>query len=71
MSNEREGGRLLVDQLVVQGAECAFTVPGESFLAALSRHTAPREAIAGEASGIRERPDVLDAFENDVTSKKA
>ena len=31
----REGGRLLVDQLVVQGADCAFTVPGESFLAAL------------------------------------
>ncbi|MGE5097241.1 MAG: thiamine pyrophosphate-binding protein [Betaproteobacteria bacterium] len=35
MTIEREGGRLLVDQLVVQGAECAFTVPGESFLAAL------------------------------------
>jgi acetolactate synthase I/II/III large subunit len=31
----REGGRLLVDQLVVQGADLAFTVPGESFLPVL------------------------------------
>ncbi len=31
----RHGGQILVDQLVVNGAECAFTVPGESFLAAL------------------------------------
>src|SRR5258708_3345578 len=28
----REGGRILVDQLLVHGADCAFTVPGESFL---------------------------------------
>ena len=31
----RSGGHLLVDQLVVHGADCAFTVPGESFLPVL------------------------------------
>jgi acetolactate synthase-1/2/3 large subunit len=35
MSTQREGGRLLVDQLVAHGAEVAYTVPGESFLAVL------------------------------------
>jgi acetolactate synthase I/II/III large subunit len=33
--NARSGGRLLVDQLVVHGADHAFTVPGESFLPVL------------------------------------
>jgi acetolactate synthase I/II/III large subunit len=33
--NERHGGKLLVDQLVVHGVDRAFTVPGESFLAVL------------------------------------
>ena len=33
--NERQGGKLLVDQLVVHGVDRAFTVPGESFLAVL------------------------------------
>jgi len=33
--NERAGGRLLVEQLVVHGVDHAFTVPGESFLAVL------------------------------------
>ena len=32
---KRHGGKILVDQLVVHGADRAFTVPGESFLAAL------------------------------------
>jgi acetolactate synthase-1/2/3 large subunit len=32
---QRAGGRLLVEQLVLQGVDRAFTVPGESFLAAL------------------------------------
>jgi acetolactate synthase-1/2/3 large subunit len=32
---KRHGGRILVDQLVVHGVDRAFTVPGESFLAAL------------------------------------
>jgi len=31
----RTGGRLLVDQLVLQGADTIFSVPGESFLAVL------------------------------------
>jgi acetolactate synthase-1/2/3 large subunit len=31
----RHGGKILVDQLEAQGATAAFTVPGESFLAAL------------------------------------
>src|SRR5262249_17797315 len=31
----RHGGKILVDQLEAQGATPAFTVPGESFLAAL------------------------------------
>jgi acetolactate synthase I/II/III large subunit len=31
----RTGGRILVDQLVAQGADLAFGVPGESYLAAL------------------------------------
>jgi acetolactate synthase I/II/III large subunit len=31
----RHGGKLLVDQLVVQGADTIFSVPGESFLAVL------------------------------------
>ncbi|MGF1525274.1 MAG: thiamine pyrophosphate-binding protein [Candidatus Competibacterales bacterium] len=31
----RHGGQLLVDQLVIQGVERAFCIPGESFLAAL------------------------------------
>ena len=31
----RPAGRILVDQLLVHGADCAFTVPGESFLAVL------------------------------------
>jgi acetolactate synthase-1/2/3 large subunit len=34
-NNEREGGRLLVEQLVVHGVDLAFTVPGESFLPVL------------------------------------
>lgn len=34
-SRNRTGGRILVDQLVAQGCERIFTVPGESFLAVL------------------------------------
>ena len=38
----RTGGRLLVDQLAVHGAELAFGVPGESYLAVLDAlHDAP------------------------------
>jgi acetolactate synthase I/II/III large subunit len=35
MKTERTGGRILVDQLLIQGCERIFTVPGESFLAVL------------------------------------
>ena len=35
MTNMRSGGRILVDQLVAQGCDRIFTVPGESFLAVL------------------------------------
>jgi acetolactate synthase-1/2/3 large subunit len=35
MSNLRTGGRILVDNLVAQGCDRIFTVPGESFLAVL------------------------------------
>ncbi len=35
MTQKRSGGRILVDQLVIQGCERIFTVPGESFLAVL------------------------------------
>ena len=34
-TNSRTGGRILVDQLVIQGCDRIFTVPGESFLAVL------------------------------------
>ena len=35
MSKTRTGGRILVDNLIAQGCERIFTVPGESFLAVL------------------------------------
>ena len=34
-SNTRSGGQILVDQLVAQGVEHVFCVPGESYLAVL------------------------------------
>ncbi|MEZ5709527.1 MAG: thiamine pyrophosphate-binding protein [Blastomonas sp.] len=34
-NGQRSGGRILVDQLVIQGTDRIFTVPGESFLAVL------------------------------------
>jgi acetolactate synthase-1/2/3 large subunit len=42
---ERAGGRLLVEQLVVHGVDRAFTVPGESFLAALDGFYDVREKL--------------------------
>jgi acetolactate synthase I/II/III large subunit len=35
MIDKRTGGRILIDQLVIQGCDRIFTVPGESFLAVL------------------------------------
>ena len=38
----RPGGRILVDQLVLHGADLAFGVPGESYLAVLDAlHDSP------------------------------
>jgi acetolactate synthase-1/2/3 large subunit len=43
MSTTRTGGRILVDQLVIQGCDRIFTVPGESFLAVLDAlHDTPQ-----------------------------
>ena len=43
MTNPRTGGRILVDQLVLQGCDRIFTVPGESFLAVLDAlHDVPQ-----------------------------
>src|SRR6185503_19668030 len=42
MTNSRSGGRILVDNLLAQGCDRIFTVPGESFLAVLDAlHDAP------------------------------
>jgi acetolactate synthase I/II/III large subunit len=43
MSKARIGGRILIDNLVAQGCDRIFTVPGESFLAALDAlHDTPQ-----------------------------
>lgn len=45
-SNMRSGGRILVDQLVIQGVDTVFCVPGESYLAALDAfHDTPQIRI--------------------------
>ena len=41
----RHGGKLLVDQLALHGADLAFTVPGESFLAVLDGFYDVREKL--------------------------
>lgn len=43
--NERSGGRILVEQLLVHGADCAFTVPGESFLPVLDAFYDVKERV--------------------------
>src|SRR3954468_11283889 len=46
MTQTRSGGRLLVDNLVAQGCDRIFTVPGESFLAVLGAlHHRPAIAV--------------------------
>ena len=45
MSAPRHGGKVLVDQLLVHGADMAFTVPGESFLAVLDGFYDAREKM--------------------------
>jgi len=45
VSVEREGGRILVDQLAIHGSKLAFSVPGESFLAVLDGFYEHRETM--------------------------
>jgi acetolactate synthase-1/2/3 large subunit len=45
MSTARQGGRILVDQLLVHGADLAFCVPGESFLPVLDALHEHRERL--------------------------
>jgi acetolactate synthase I/II/III large subunit len=46
----RSGGQVLVDQLVLHGAELCFGVPGESYLAVLDAlHDAPLRMIVTRA----------------------
>ncbi len=49
----RTGGRILVDQLVAQGCERVFTVPGESFLSVLDAlHDTPAiDLVVGRQEG--------------------
>ena len=48
----RHGGKLLVDQLVVHGADTAFCVPGESYLAVLDAlHDAPIRLVTCRHEG--------------------
>ncbi len=44
-SNMRTGGQILIDQLRIHGADTAFCVPGESYLAALDAFYDVREQI--------------------------
>ena len=52
-SNRRTGGQILVDQLVAQGVEHVFCVPGESYLAVLDAlHDAPIQlTVARQETG--------------------
>jgi acetolactate synthase-1/2/3 large subunit len=45
MSTARQGGRILVEQLLVHGADLAFCVPGESFLPVLDALHEHRERL--------------------------
>ncbi len=48
----RHGGRILIDQLAIQGVERVFCVPGESFLAALDAlHDSPIATIVCRQEG--------------------
>src|ERR1041384_817453 len=44
-TNQRAGGQILVDQLRIHGADLAFCVPGESYLAVLDALWDARDAI--------------------------
>lgn len=49
---ERHGGKILVDQLLIQGVERIFCIPGESYLAALDGlHGSPVQTIVCRQEG--------------------
>jgi acetolactate synthase I/II/III large subunit len=51
-SNARNGGQILIDQLVAQGVERVTCVPGESYLAALDAlHDSPIDVVICRAEG--------------------
>jgi acetolactate synthase-1/2/3 large subunit len=51
-SNARNGGQILIDQLVAQGVERVTCVPGESYLAALDAlHDSPIDVMICRAEG--------------------
>ena len=55
MTKTRTGGRILVDQLVLQGCDRVFSVPGESFLAVLDAlHDTPaiQTVICRQEGGV-------------------
>jgi acetolactate synthase-1/2/3 large subunit len=45
MTTQRTGGQILVDQLKIHGADLAFCVPGESYLAVLDALHAHRDTV--------------------------
>src|SRR6478752_3045486 len=50
---KRTGGRILVDQLKIQGCDRIFTVPGESFLAVLDAlHDTPEIDLVACRPGV-------------------
>ena len=55
-SNLANGGKILVDQLVAEGVDRAFGVPGESYLAVLDAlHEAALATGLFDVDGIRTR----------------
>ena len=71
MLTHRHGGRILVDQLAIQGCDTVFCVPGESYLAALdglfdhpsirtvvSRHEGAAAMMAEAHGKLKGRPGV-------------
>ena len=52
----RNGGRILVDNLLAQGADLAFCVPGESYLAVLDALYDVRDACASSSAARKAAP---------------
>ena len=57
-NRKRTGGQILVDQLVLHGADTAFCVPGESYLEVLDALFDARDSINAQTQGaVREAVD--------------